>query len=70
MTDGERFILEAVGRLTDIMVELTLSIQALQALVPPIWACGCGHVNGVNLAVCAQCGRAPSDTTTRLEHTQ
>lgn len=27
----------------------------------PIWACGCGHVNGVNLAVCANCGRSPGE---------
>lgn len=23
------------------------------------WTCGCGHVNGSNLNVCAKCGRAP-----------
>ena len=24
------------------------------------WYCGCGHTNGVNLAVCAACGRTPN----------
>ena len=26
------------------------------------WWCGCGHTNGCNLAVCAFCGRKPSET--------
>jgi hypothetical protein len=25
------------------------------------WNCGCGHVNGSNLATCARCGRTPSE---------
>jgi len=29
------------------------------------WYCGCGHWNGVNLAVCALCGRTPGYTQTQ-----
>lgn len=25
------------------------------------WQCGCGHVNGPNLAVCAACNRTPAE---------
>lgn len=28
--------------------------------VPQGWPCGCGHTNGINLAVCAACGRKPN----------
>jgi len=28
---------------------------------PRVWECGCGHINGVNLAFCAQCGRRPNE---------
>jgi hypothetical protein len=27
-----------------------------------IWHCGCGHWNGCNLAVCADCGRKPNES--------
>jgi hypothetical protein len=26
---------------------------------PYNWECGCGHINGINLATCAQCDRKP-----------
>ena len=26
------------------------------------WRCGCGHVNGPNLAKCAMCGRTPAES--------
>ena len=25
------------------------------------WMCGCGWINGFNLAVCARCGRTPNE---------
>ena len=25
------------------------------------WTCGCGWVNGINLAICARCGRTPNE---------
>jgi hypothetical protein len=25
------------------------------------WQCGCGHWNGSNLSLCAQCGRRPGE---------
>lgn len=28
----------------------------------PTWECGCGHINGSNLATCALCGRRPGET--------
>ena len=31
--------------------------MALDELRRPTWICGCGTVNGVNLAVCRVCGR-------------
>jgi hypothetical protein len=27
------------------------------------WECGCGHINGVNLSVCAVCARRPYERT-------
>ncbi|KKN41438.1 hypothetical protein LCGC14_0723090 [marine sediment metagenome] len=33
--------------------------QIANALETSRWSCGCGHVNGCNLAVCGTCGRSP-----------
>lgn len=51
MTDTERLILEAM----ELQRQLLQEIRDL--LLQSTWTCGCGHVNGANLAVCAQCRR-------------
>lgn len=58
LTDSERLTLEAM----ELQRVLLQEIRDLLAQIAdaPVWACGCGHVNGINLAVCAQCGRAPT----------
>lgn len=35
--------------------------SALREALKRQWECGCGWVNGINLARCAQCGRPPAD---------
>lgn len=48
-----RFILEAL----EIQRGILLDIHS--ALLAGVWTCGCGHNNGSNLNICAQCGRRP-----------
>ena len=41
-------------------------VEAAKELISmhfPVWHCGCGHTNGCNLAVCAQCGRKPGEVS-------
>jgi hypothetical protein len=55
MTDVERLTLEAM----ELQRQLLQEIRDL--LAQSHWTCGCSHVNGANLAVCANCGRSPGD---------
>jgi len=55
ITQATRWILEAM----EIHRGILLDIHT--ALLTATWTCGCGHMNGANLAVCAQCGRRPGE---------
>ena len=57
MTQELRLVLEALELQRGLLQEIRDLL--LEIADTPIWACGCGHVNGTNLAVCAQCGRKP-----------
>lgn len=53
MTETERLLLEALE------LQRVLLADIRDALLSNQWPCGCGQINGCNLAVCARCGRAP-----------
>ena len=55
MTEDTRLILEAMELQRQLLYEITVR------LLEDSWSCGCGHVNGCNLAVCAVCGRKPGE---------
>lgn len=57
-TDNER-LTQAVEILYEIRVAL---VELLDEVRRQTWACGCGHINGANLLVCAQCNRRPGDS--------
>jgi len=40
---------------------LQQTLADLEAVERTTWECGCGWINGVNLASCAQCRRTPAD---------
>lgn len=54
LSDEQRLLLEALELQRQVLVEIR------DLLYQCNWICGCGHVNGVNLPVCAQCGRSPA----------
>ena len=43
--------------------ELQLAVlrAILDTLIHQTWTCGCGHTNGAELAICAQCKRKPGE---------
>lgn len=43
-----------------VMLNQEAIFAKLNALHIPTWGCGCGHLNGSNLATCACCGRDPN----------
>lgn len=44
-------ILEALERQSRLLEQIAGALESSQ------WQCGCGHINGNNLAICASCGR-------------
>jgi len=56
MTDPIRTILPDI-RIAEALESIAESLKELAN--PPLWSCGCGHVNPITFAVCAQCGRRP-----------
>jgi hypothetical protein len=56
---GAKSNMEALEKIT----ALTARIKELEATHD--WYCGCGHWNGPNLSVCAQCGRTPTEGGSR-----
>ncbi len=42
--------------------ELAAAQERIKQLESQGWYCGCGHTNGINLAVCAACGRQTGET--------
>lgn len=47
----------------DHSADITILAEAMLFLIrqaPAGWSCGCGHTNGINLAVCAACERKPN----------
>ena len=53
---------EEVGLILEALGEQRLLLDRIaNALESAYWTCGCGHVNGSNLATCAVCGRSPGE---------
>jgi hypothetical protein len=50
-----RLVLEALEMQRQLLAEIRDELRAGQ------WTCGCGHVNGASLHVCATCGRRPGE---------
>jgi hypothetical protein len=48
------WLTQAVDRLNATMTQLA------ELMAASMWTCGCGHVNGANLANCAVCRRDPA----------
>ena len=51
--DDTRLVLDAAHSLRNLLQEI------LESIAVSVWPCGCGHVNGANLAICAKCNRPP-----------
>lgn len=68
MTDSERLLLEAIDRLTNVVIDLTRAVEKLDHPLiitnQAYWTCwDCHHVNGANLDACAVCGAKPQRGT-------
>lgn len=48
-------------RVEDAQAALALAQQERDNARQVMWTCGCGWINGVNLATCAMCTRVPDD---------
>jgi len=55
MTDDTRLICEALELQRQLLYEITV------LMLEDRWTCGCSHVNGCNLPVCAKCQRRPGE---------
>jgi hypothetical protein len=58
MTQDDRIELNTMN----IEKKLSIIINHFDCEESHDWYCGCGHWNGCNLAICALCGRTPSES--------
>lgn len=59
----ESFVVGVIVGMAVGAIIVTWAYIAVQRRRVVSWSCGCGHVNGLNLATCAQCGRKPGATS-------